>query len=365
MSSLQPDAALEAVLPESRRVDGAVETVAGSRRAWMPLLSVGLSAALTVIVADRLLSLVAPVDQTLLQTEHGVRGFDTGNPRFLVIGSSHARSFPAVRDLIRQRTGDSDPMAIVPEEGGTFAAYDWILQRRLRPLIEETDESGRLRHDRLEEVLFITTHYDATPEGETNGVVAHGWTSEDFRNDFWAHGITAQNRNYLRARWNELLPWSSLVQDRGVSRIATKIRWMLPGAELQKQQLEERYREGMETLNVADPLQRGHFENALKYLRGRGLAVTVVLFPLDPACVSPVSTETTLKKYALYVADLARRYDLRVADMTSTTPLEPGDFQQDLDHLTPAGSRRFASWALEHDLRHLVGEGAEGGEPQS
>jgi hypothetical protein len=272
-----------------------------------------------------------------------------------VIGSSHARSFPAVRERLRERTGESLPMAIVPEEGGTFAAYNWVLQNLLRPLIEETDAAGRLRHDRLHEVMFITTYYDMCAEGESTGVIAHGWTLGHFARDVRDHGITPQNRNYLRARWNELWPRSALVQDRGVGRIDSKIRWMLPGAAEFERRLADKYRLQMEEqyLTCRDPLQQQRLEQSLQYLRGRGLDVTIVLFPLHPSLVTERSRNTTIKQYSDYAAALGSRYGARVVDMTLGSPLQPEHFRKDLDHLTPEGNLRFAAWSLDHDLAYL------------
>ena len=324
--------------------------------AWRTLLTVGLSAALAVVAADRLLNRVAPPDQTLLQAQHGVEEFAGGNPPVLVIGSSHARSFPTVRERLRQRTGQALPMAIVPEEGGTFAAYNWVLQNLLRPLIEETDAAGRLKRDRLREVMFITTYYDMCAEGDTTGVISHGWTLGHFTRNVWDHGVTPQNRNYLRARWNEMWPSSALVQDRGVGRIDTKIRWLLPGAAEHERRLAEKYRDAMEEQYATcnDPLQQRRLEEALDYLKGRGLQATIVLFPLHPGLVTERSRQTTLKQYSDYVAGLQPRYGFRLIDLTLGSPLQPEHFRKDLDHLTPEGNLRFAEWSLDHDLKYLV-----------
>jgi hypothetical protein len=344
----------DAVPPEP--APAASAPAAARTAGWRTLLAVALSASVTVLVVDRLLDRLAPMDQTLLQAQHGVEEFARGNPPVLVIGSSHARSFPAVRERLRERTGEPLPMAIVPEEGGTFAAYHWVLQNLLRPLIEETDQGGHLRHDRLHEVMFITTYYDQCPEGESTGVIAHGWTLGHFARDVWDRGLNPQNRNYLRARWNELWPRSALVQDRGVGRIDSKIRWMLPGAAEFERRLADKYRQAMEDqyLTCRDPLQQQRLEQSLQYLRGRGLDVTVVLFPLHPSLVTERSRNTTLKQYSDYAHALESRYGVRVVDMTLGSPLQPEHFRKDLDHLTPEGNVRFAAWSLDHGLSYLV-----------
>jgi hypothetical protein len=358
-----PMSSSEQVLTETAKPPVSAAPVATPARtaAWRTLLMVGLSAALAVVVVDRLLNRVAPPDQTLLQAQHGVEEFARANPPVLVIGSSHARSFPTVRARLRERTGEALPMAIVPEEGGTFAAYNWVLQNLLRPLIEETDASGRPVRDRLREVMLITTYYDMCAEGDTTGVIAHGWTLGHFASDVRDHGITPQNRNYLRARWNEMWPASALVQDRGVGRIDTKIRWLLPGAAEHERQLAEKYRDAMEEQfeTCRDPLQQRRLEESLAYLNGRGLQTTIVLFPLHPGLVTERSRTTTLKQYSEYVAGLQQRYAFRMVDMTLGSPLRPEHFRKDLDHLTPEGNLRFAEWSLDHDLKYLVDEVAQ------
>jgi hypothetical protein len=349
----------EQVLTEAAEpaAPSAPATAARARSAaWRTLLAVGLSAAATLWAADRLLNRVAPPDQTLLQAQHGVEEFARGNPPVLVIGSSHARSFPAVRERLRQRTGEALPMAIVPEEGGTFAAYNWVLQNLLRPLIEETDAAGRPVRGRLREVMFVTTYYDQCPEGEGAGVISHGWTFGHFARDVAQQGITPLNRNYLRARWNEMWPGSALVQDRGVGRIDTKIRWLLPGAAEHERRLAQKYRDQMEEQYgiCRDPRQQQRLEESLAYLKGRGLRTTVVLFPLHPELVTERSKQTTLKQYSDFVAAIQPRYGFRRVDLTLGSPLKPEHFRKDLDHLTPEGNLRFAEWSLDHDLKYLV-----------
>jgi hypothetical protein len=338
--------------------DSAAAAAPARTAAWRTLAAVGVSAALTLALADRALNRIAPVDQTLLQAQHGVEEFARGNPPVLVIGSSHARSFPAVRARLREKTGEALPMAIVPEEGGTFAAYNWVLQNLLRPLIEEAGPGGRPKRDRLRQVMFITTYYDLCAEGDTTGVISHGWTLGHFARDVWDHGITSQNRNYLRARWNELWPASALVQDRGVGRIDTKIRWLLPGAAEHERRLAQKYRDQMEEQfeTCRDPLQQQRLEESLAYLKERGLQTTVVLFPLHPGLVTERSRRTTLKQYSGYIAGLQPRYGLRVVDLTLGSPLQPEHFRKDLDHLTPQGNQRFAEWSLDHDLSYLIDE---------
>src|SRR5262245_33391020 len=92
--------------------DAAAAATPARAAAWRTLAAVSFSALLTLVLADRALDRIAPADQTLLQAQHGVEEFARGNLPVLAIGSSHARSFPAVRARLRQRTGEALPMAI-------------------------------------------------------------------------------------------------------------------------------------------------------------------------------------------------------------------------------------------------------------
>ncbi len=313
---------------------------------------------MTLAAVDALLHILAPVDHHLLQTEDGVIELARSNPSTIVLGSSYARSFIPLRRELERRTGRKGELAVIPDEGGQFIPYRDVLEGRIRPLLEERNAAGGLVRDSVRRFIFVTSHYDLCPlwAGAPNAKPAHAWHIGDFLRDAQANGITDFNRNYLRARWNRLWPWSALVQDRGVGRIQGKLRSLLPGESERQAALIENYKAAQEAqaAECQDPAQKRAVEDMLQYLTGRGIAVTMVLFPQDPIIVTPRSRSTTLKQYADYVADLASRYPVQVVDLGLDHPLGPDAFMADLDHLNPKGERQFSIWALDGPLAFLL-----------
>jgi len=325
---------------------------------WQALIWVLTGAIGALLLTDSVLNRMAPTDHHLLQTEDGVAELRRMNPSTLVLGSSYARSLVEVRRQIEASGGPSNDIAVVPDEGGQFIPYRWVLQERLRPLMEETVAGGGLKRDRLNRVMLVTSYYDLCKlwEGAPNALPAHGWAFSDFLRDAWEHGITDFNRNYLRARWNRLWPRSALVQDRGVGRIQGKIRWMLPGREARAEAARQNFTSELLKRydDCFDPGQRQALEDVLTYLNGRGLEVVMLLFPQDPWIITPEAEATTLKRYSDHLAALQQHYRFRVVDLSTAHPLVPSDFMEDMDHLNAAGERHFASWALQGPLAFML-----------
>ena len=142
-----------------------------------------------------------------------------------------------------------------------------MLEGRIRPLIEERNTSGGLVRDSVRRFIFVTSHYDLCPlwAGAPNAKPAHAWHVGDFLATR-ANGITDFNRNYLRARWNRLWPWSALVQDRGVGRIQGKLRALLPGEAERQAALIENYKAAQEAqaAECTDPAQKQAIEDMLQ-----------------------------------------------------------------------------------------------------
>ena len=82
--------------------------------------------------------------------------------------------------------------------------------------------------------------------------------------------------------------------------------------------------------------------------------MTVVLFPLVQEALTDAAKETTLRRYAASLEEIERDRPFRMIDMTLNAPLTVEDFEPDLDHVTHAGNRKFAEWALDHDLAFLL-----------
>lgn len=345
------------------------------------LVGVVLGALVSLVAADLALRRLAPLPPRIMEVDDGVEMLASSNPETLVLGSSHTRSFIPVREALaaeratspRTRSAeaseggaasDGGDIALVPVEWGTFTSYRWVLENRLRPLIEEVDPAtGAPRRSRLARALLVTTYFDmcATEYVESApNLPSRAWTLRHFAADVASRGLTDFNRNYLQTRFKDVFRGSLLVQDRGHDRVLGALSSILhpvpPEAEEAarrtqieglRKHIEEQY------AHCDDAREKVAFEAMIDYLQGRDIEVTVVLFPLMPELVSDRAKETTLKRYADYVAGLARQKPIRIADMTFGVPLDGGDFQRDFDHLTAEGARKFAAWALSHELAFL------------
>lgn len=319
------------------------------------------SAAATVVAIEALLRRAVPAPRRAREVEEGVADVERIDADTLVLGSSHARPFEHVAEVIAERGVGAHHMVVVPEEGGTFHAFNWVLQNRLRPLLEERDPQGNLVRSRLSRALLITTYWDMCGIESADvgsNIPARAWTLGHFLSDVRANGLTDFNRNYLQSRWRRLFPWSVLVSDRGHDQIRKRLR-MSPEAwardeerrraariELRLKEIEDEHR----TCN--DPGQKKALNETLDYLLERGLEVTVVLFPLAPETLTATARRTTLARYAEYIHGLAQAKSFRVADMTDS-PLFGYDFETDMDHLAPPGVLKFTPWALAGQLAFL------------
>ena len=161
--------------------------IAPARRS---LLQVAAAAALVIVAADLGIGRLVPVAPPLAEVDDGVAEYRAGDPDTLVLGSSHARSFLTVRDLVAERTAGRHRMAVVPVEWGTFRSYQWVYEHRLRPLLDE--------RRRLSRALVITTYFDLCSwdhvASRTN-LPARAWELADYLGDVVDHGATPFNRN--------------------------------------------------------------------------------------------------------------------------------------------------------------------------
>jgi hypothetical protein len=331
--------------------------------AYKESVLVVLGALAAVAAVDAGAQRVAPVPPQIMEVDDGVRAYASGDPDTLVLGSSHTRSFAPMRDMVLARTHGANRMALVPVEWGTFASYRWVFEHRVRPLLEERTGGGAVRRRRLSRAILVTTFYDLCKRpglSETN-LPARAWTFEHFASDVAARGLDDFNGNFLATRVGDALPFFDLLQDRGHGRIVAggidAARGVTDEARAERRRhdldvargrMEEQYD------YCDDPGHKRDLAALVDDFLARGLEVTVVLFPLLPDIVSPRSRETTLRRYDDYVADFARRRPVRVTDMTLRAPVAYGDFQPDLDHLTPAANARFSRWALDHAMPWLL-----------
>lgn len=338
-----------------------------SRRA-LSMLSLVLACGATIAVADVALQRVCPLLPKLIEVNDGVAAYEAGDPDTLVLGSSHSRSFAAIRDELARRTNGEHAMSLVAVEWGKLTSYEWVLNHRLRPLIEAEDGSGHLVRPSLSRVLLVTEWWDGcAPEGgKAFNLPAKAWELKDFLADVAESGVTEFNRNYVTTRWKELTSGSILVQDRGLGRLQRALRGLLKSEEgrrvmeksdydtqvaIWRQMIEGAYDDPMCT----DPGERAALGRILDYFAGRKVEVTLVLFPRMPVTLTDRARETTIRRFAVEMQVLTRARGLRLVDLTYGTPLGDSDFMSDFDHVTAEGNAKLATWALAGPLSDLLG----------
>jgi hypothetical protein len=331
-------------------------------------LAIVLGAAiLTVVGMDLLLQRVAPLLPHRMEAEDGIRSLERGNPETLLIGSSHGRSFVGIAAEVDRASGGRRQMVVVPVEYGKLSSYEWILEHRLRPLLEERDDQGALRRPALRRFVVVTEWWDACSleEGLAFNVPARGFTFGDFVSDVLRRGLNAWNQNYLDERWAVLFSGSILFQDRGIGRIREGLRKGIGSASRNTASVDEAeqrrlqmWRSTVES-GASDPrchdgAERAALERMLDWARSRSLDTTLVLFPRKPATLTDKARATTLARFSEEMAALARQRGIRFVDYTYLPVIDDGDFMADFDHVTTAGNRKLADWALGRDLSFLL-----------
>ncbi len=327
------------------------------------LVLVIVGAAATVVAADRALRRAAPMRPRIMEVDDGVAEYRARDPYTLILGSSHSRSFLPVRRILAEERHDLRPIAVVPVEWGTMSSYDWVLQHRLRPLVEERARDGGLRRPSLRRALLVTTFYDLCSSRVTGAanLPARAWEAHDFVADL-GDGLTDYNRNFLRERFRQIFGDLLLVQDRGYETIPSGLIDAVrpqPPAKLAARRAADVAAARQHVIEQFEGCDDGDEKRALlemlDYLQGRDVEVTLVEFPLMPSLVSEQARATTLARYHRFAAGLARTRGLRDVDLTTSSPMLDADFQADFDHLNAAGNEKFARWALDHDLAFLGG----------
>jgi hypothetical protein len=330
-----------------------------------------LTAALTVVAADLLLQRVYPVPAPLMEVDDGVADLEASDPEILLIGSSHARSFAPIRDRVERESGGERQMTLVSLEYGKLTGYAWVLDHRLRPLIEE-ERGGQLVRPSLRHLILVTEWWDAcaTGSGLAVNIPARAWTAADFFDDLAENGLTAFNRNFLGWRWGRLLRGSVLVSDRGHHRLHSALRERLGfptppevrAAELEAQVARWRAttEEGATDPLCRDPGEQAALEHVIDWAKGRGLDVTILLFPRMPVTLTDTARRTTLAHFSERIQRLAEQKGVRLVDYGTSTPLSDEHFMSDFDHVTQEGNELLADWALSRELGFLL-RGEPGG----
>ncbi len=319
----------------------------------------GIVGALALLELAAQLALSPPA--RLREVNDGIAAFAAQDPTVIVIGSSHARTFDSVAAHLSALTDGRERMVSIPLEYGKFTGYAWVVEHRLRPLIEAPDGSGARRHTSLHRAIIVTEWWDSCPvgDGPQLNLPARAWTFRDFVTNAAQNGLTPFNRAYLSARWADALSAVSLVQNRTRSWIPTAIRehWYprarrdayLAGATEEWKAMVEG---GAHCIGSEEQMHA--LDGMLDYFSSIDVAPVIVLYPRKPSTMTPLARHQTFAAFhALLSARMATR-DVPVIDLTEGSNLGDDDFAIDIDHVTPRGNGRFAVWALHGPLQYLV-----------
>ena len=327
-------------------------------RTWRSLVVVLLFAASTVGLFEAAIHRLAPMPRRDLEVDDGVAQVKSGNPRFLVLGSSHAGSYlPLLKRL------GPENVAVITEEGGSFSAFEWVYRERLAGFLNDKRPDGGWQRDHLREVMLVTTYWDACPAGQTGfagNLPARAWLLQHYLADVWEHGFTSQNRNFPFTEFKRLFSASMLAQDRGLWGVRDSLKGVESpdSIEGRKRAWVERRRPEMEQegLHCQTPDELAALDRLIDAFQTRGAHVTLVAFPLMPELLTDVTRQNTLGPFSTYLASLAERRHVRVIDHTTRSPMVYGDFELDCDHLTIAAREKYIDWALAGDLGFLRAE---------
>ncbi len=340
--------------------------MADNTRRWSDLAIVAVAAAATLVAVDAALHRVVP-PKPLLEVDEAVARYEAGDPTTLVLGSSHARSFVTLGRVVAERTGGAERVQPVPVEWGKYTPYRWVLDNRLKPLIEETDATGRRVRPSLKRAILVTEWWDSTVLDGGNGSItmalpARAWQWKHFWADLLQNNLTPYNQNFLQRVWRDLWPASSLVQDRGHENIARVVREALkkPDPAAEQASFEARLTMWRDLIDdgvdkLCDPAQMADLDAIVAYLQGQGLDVTLLLYPRKPATLTDKAKATTLARFSDRMRAYAAAHRLRFVDYTLRHPLTDDDFADDFDHILPDGNARLADWALAGELSFLLG----------
>ncbi len=335
------------------------------RTSWKSLIGVVLTAFLVVVVVDIVCRGLAPV-HPLREVEDAVADLRHRDPTILVMGSSHARTFSVLGEELQRRTQGRQEVLAVPVEYGKLGSYEWVLQHRLRPLLEAVNRDGKPRRSRLRHFILVTEWWDSTSVeggGPAYNLPARAWGLADFLWDVGQNGLTPYNRNYLRNRWMRLFGGSTLMQDRGHRRIQSNLHHMVRPTP--QHVIERRYQKELQTWRakvergaqiMGAPEHMAAYCRMLDYFLQRQIQVTVVLYPRMPGTLSPTGSRVTIDAFTDLLQQACGDQPIRLIDMTYTSPLEDRDFAEDFDHVKGGGNRKFTAWALDGPLKFLLQE---------
>ncbi len=328
---------------------------------WPAIVVVGIFAAVTCVAVDLALQRVSSVHH-LSEIEDAMRTYASSDPHALVLGSSHARTFEVVERELASRLQHPPQVLAVPLEWGKLSGYEWVLEHRLRPLIEEKTPSGDLKRRNLRRFILVTEWWDSTVDGEPIwNLPSRAWTWRDFLADFARNGLTDYNRNYVTTRWLRLSGKSVLAQDRGHGRIMNDVKHRFvpedPRAKeasftFQTRKWRTMTEEG--AVMIGNPTEMAALDRILDYFQDRDIEVRIVLYPRKPGTLTEKAKRTTLARFSTMIAKIAAVRGIRVHDWTLESPIGDDDFLADFDHITEEGNRKLARWMLDGDLADLA-----------
>jgi hypothetical protein len=327
------------------------------------VIATALCAALTVLLVDRVLTWRYP-PHIQTEVEEGVAFLRANDPTVLAIGSSHGRTFEVLDRQLAERTGGRERCAAIAVEFGKLTSYLWVLEHRLLPILDvRANGRGNLRH-----LLLVTQWWDSVvssggrrgPDGAQQqlNLPSRGWQLADFALDAARNGLDDYNRNWMQTRFTRLCGDSLLVRDRGHSRIWRLLRGMDPD-ELTPEAYEGRVQDWRQMIaqsepNLCDPHEMAALRRIVELARGRGLEVTVLLYPLKPATVVDEGRIRTLEPFSARIQAQCKELGARFVDCTTGSPLTDADFARDFDHVLAPGNERLCRWALDGCLSFLL-----------
>ncbi len=328
---------------------------------WSSIVLVAVFAAASVIAADFALQRFSSVHH-LSEIEDALHTYAMSDPDVLVLGSSHARTFEVVNQELASRSRNGSRILSVPLEWGKLTGYEWVLQHRLRPLIEEKTPSGDLRRTRLRRFILVTEWWDSTISDEPIwNLPSRAWTWTDFLQDFARNGLTDYNRNYLTTRWLRFAWDSVLAQDRGHGRIMADVkrRFVAEDPRIKEASFEFQTRKWQTMTEegaaaIANSTEMDALDRILDYFQDRGIEVRIVLYPRKPGTLTEKAKETTLASFSQKIAKIAAVRGIRVHDWTLDSPIGDDDFLSDFDHITLEGNQKLARWMLDGELSDLA-----------
>jgi hypothetical protein len=332
---------------------------------WKGILVAVIAAALTVVIADWSIQRVVPTTW-LRQVAEGVSDLEGTNPLILSLSSSHGRSMDAVAVELGWRSGDPNRMISISMEAGKATHFEYVLEHRLKPLLEQRRADGSKVHDRLQRFMLVTEWWDscAWPADRPDvQLQAHAWTLRDFAGDVLDRGIVPQNRNYVRWQFKRLFKHFTLLQNRGgiiLTELTNLLRGRPPGRSPQEEhaftEWWQRYNEdGASCMLNAAEMQA--YSNIVDYAQSQHLDVTIVIFAGKPNTLTPQAVATTITQYSAAMREFARRKHARFIDISTSSPLTDRDFRADFDHVNAAGNRKLSKWLLDGDLSFLCEPG--------